>query len=806
MNHRTNLNIYLLTLIFLLGISGSALGQIIYVDDDAAPGGNGQSWATAFKYLQDALDAATSGEIWVAEGIYKPDQGGGQTSGDRFATFQLINGVGLYGGYAGYGTPNPYDYDPSAYETILSGDLNGNDIVVLNTKDLYYEETRYDNSYTVVTGTGTDETSILDGFTITGGHANRESGVGGERRGGGVFNDWNEFEVPGNPTINNCVLTGNAAWLGGGMYNYNGSSPTITNCTFIENAAIENGGAVQNAYSNPTFSNCTFISNWAYTSGGGIFNHTCNPTLTQCVFTGNVSWTSRGGGMYNYYGNPMLTDCTFSDNSARVYGGGIYNHTCSPMLTNCTFSSNLADSQGGGIRNYCAHPTLTNCIFKGNMTSNGGGMYNYDSDPTLTNCTFSDNSAGNWGGGIYNYNSSPVLTNCILWGNIDSEGEGLGETAQIHVVSGTPVVNYSCINDDDPDDEYIYPGTGNIDDDPLFVDIYDPEWVAGTEYNLRLLPGSPGIDAGDNLAVPASITTDLDGNPRFADDPDTPDTGNGTPPIVDMGAYEGPRQRFFLSTILDAISEGQTVEFTVNLAKDPLGTVQVMVGHQSGDPDIMVVFGATLTFDSSNYYIPQTVTLAAAEDSDNFSGRAFIQVSAPGIFPAVVTIFEEDNDPVISTILYVDDSAPGANTGASWADAYNELRYALNAAAANPEVQEIRVAQGIYKPAPPDGMRTDNFYLINGVTLYGGYAGYSEPNPDDRDPGNYVTILSGDLNGDDVGSLDNPSRFENSYNVVETWEVINATAVLDGFTITGGYANGPKGGDRAGSGMLNPDG
>jgi hypothetical protein len=50
--------------------------------------------------------------------------------------------------------------------------------------------------------------------------------------------------------------------------------------------------------------------------------------------------------------------------------------------------------------------------------------------------------------------------------------------------------------------------------------------------------GSPCIDAASNAEVPADVTTDLDGRPRFVDDPNTPDTGQGTPPIVDMGPYE----------------------------------------------------------------------------------------------------------------------------------------------------------------------------------------------------------------------------------------------------------------------------
>ena len=62
--------------------------------------------------------------------------------------------------------------------------------------------------------------------------------------------------------------------------------------------------------------------------------------------------------------------------------------------------------------------------------------------------------------------------------------------------------------------------------------------VGTADDDLRLPSGSPCIDAADNTAVPVGITTDLDGKPRFVDDPNTTDTGNGTAPIVDMGAYE----------------------------------------------------------------------------------------------------------------------------------------------------------------------------------------------------------------------------------------------------------------------------
>jgi len=97
----------------------------------------------------------------------------------------------------------------------------------------------------------------------------------------------------------------------------------------------------------------------------------------------------------------------------------------------------------------------------------------------------------------------------------------------------------------------------NIDADALFVRQPDPgpdgEWgTIDDDYgDLRLTSGSPSIDAADNESVPADffdldsdndtkepLPYDLDGNPRFVNDPDTTDTGNGDPPVVDMGAYE----------------------------------------------------------------------------------------------------------------------------------------------------------------------------------------------------------------------------------------------------------------------------
>jgi len=161
-------------------------------------------------------------------------------------------------------------------------------------------------------------------------------------------------------------------------------------------------------------------------------------------------------------------------------------------------------------------------------------------------------------------------------------------------------------------------------------------------------------------------------------------------------------------------------------------------------------------------------------------------------------------------IIYVDADANGANDGTRWQDAYNHLQDAIAEANSRIDVNQIWVAEGIYKPdsnsADPNGSgnRIATFGLINGVVIKGGYAGFGEPDPNARDIVVYETILSGDLNDNDVGEIEDPSRNENSYHVV-TGSQTDPNAVLDGFTITAGKANGVRSGTD-GAGMYNFEG
>jgi hypothetical protein len=188
------------------------------------------------------------------------------------------------------------------------------------------------------------------------------------------------------------------------------------------------------------------------------------------------------------------------------------NESSSPTLVDVIFSENVGD---GLVNSNSSSPTLTNVTFYRNT---GHGIYNsYSSLIILTNVTIHGN-----GGGFYSSFSTPaVLTNCILWGDVWG-----GEPSEIAYQdpNSKPIVTYSLIQGG-------YEGAGNIDLDPLFR--------RASDGNLHLGLYSPAIDAGNNdIPELAGITTDLDGNPRFVDIPWINDTGNGTPPIVDMGAYE----------------------------------------------------------------------------------------------------------------------------------------------------------------------------------------------------------------------------------------------------------------------------
>jgi hypothetical protein len=194
---------------------------------------------------------------------------------------------------------------------------------------------------------------------------------------------------------------------------------------------------------------------------------------------------------------------------------------CNPSFMRCQFIGNTA-ARAGGVEVFGnSNPTIYNCLFRANSVtgaSGGGALWvGSTSSANLRDCTIANNTSTSIGAGIQNSSSVTNVHNCIIWNNT---GPG-GATAGQQINGGPNTVSYSIVQNG-------FAGTANLSGDPLFVSATD----------LRLQATSPAIDSGNNSLVPVSVTLDLDLNPRFVDDPATSDTGVGTPPLVDRGAYE----------------------------------------------------------------------------------------------------------------------------------------------------------------------------------------------------------------------------------------------------------------------------
>ncbi len=441
----------------------------IYVDHaGTAAEPNGNSWQTAYYFLRDALLEAEYGdEIHVAapalNNKYYPDTSWAHPTGsdDRVDTFSIPNGVKVYGGFPTHGG-DPNIREPEVYVTTLSGDIN-------------VPGDPNDNSLHVVTMNNCDANTLLDGFVIESGFANKSDP---NNKGAGIFMDNSQAH------IKNCIITSNAAEMGSGIY-CTQSSSSIVNCLVRNNyAAIYGGAALYNQNSNTTVVNSKFL-------------------LNVC----NVNSSGIGGS-----------------------GGAVYNENAEPEFINCEFKCNTAIKAGGGV-------------------------YNWDSEPEFINCTFSGNIAGLYGGGMFNsdstsYSSLATIRNCVFWGNTDINP--ISEHSQIF--GYTPVVYYSCIQDEMPDDGNL-PFSGmlnfNIDNNPLFVTDPNPgpdgQWNTADDCigDTKLAFGSPCIEIGNNSYLLADIydidddddktepvPLDAAGHPRLLDN------NKDFTATVDMGAYE----------------------------------------------------------------------------------------------------------------------------------------------------------------------------------------------------------------------------------------------------------------------------
>jgi PKD repeat protein len=397
--------------------------------------------------------------------------------------FLLVTACGLQfmsvAGGATIGVPADHSTIQAAIEAAVTGDI----IVVA--PGTYTETIDFLGKGITLRSSGAPLATIIDGSASGGPVVQCVSGEGPDT------------------ILEGFTITGGDAVVGGGMLNV-GTSPTVINCIFTGNSAADRGGGMYNREGAPTVISTVFEQNTAVEMGGGMFNLRASPVVRECRFTQNNA--NKGAGMRNYINShPTVTNSVFEYNQAGEEGGGMDNRKNSnPVVTGSLFIGNSAASGGGGMHNYVGradatgNPTIINSLFASNSAPAGSAMRNNDPDPNIINTTFVDNN----GPAISSRNgSAPMLKNCIVWNNIG--GPFGGQTWDLAVITHSDI-------------EGGYPGVGNVDLDPLFVN------PAGSDY--RLTADSPLIDAGAN--DPLLPATDLDGNPRIVGG------------AVDMGAYE----------------------------------------------------------------------------------------------------------------------------------------------------------------------------------------------------------------------------------------------------------------------------
>ena len=484
----------LLAVGFIQVLASVTFAERFYVSDDASSGGDGASWETAFTFLQDALDQTVAGrgdEVWIEAGTYYPDDGANVTVGDRTASFNLVDGVVLYGGFAG-GESNIGERDWETNISLLSGEIVDGD------------ENKESWSFHVCT-TSDGSSITFDGVTVSKGNANDSYGEAGAVS-GMAFVDVFNSTFSDNSAVDGGVAL-NGAW-------------NVVNSVFDRNSATRYGGVFSGTLM--TAVDTTFSNNAAGSGGVGGGN---NWTVVRCRFLGNTASEVGGGGVVSVGGVWKVFNSVFQENSAVL--GGVSSFT-TWHTTNSVYHKNSA-TQSGGVA-YGGNWNILSCTFLENSESNISTFAN--GDYNTVNSIFWDSQ------------TAEMFANLYSFSNYDPNVDPWVEARTPETLRGTNIIRGGLASISLQMFRTADVGSGSIlDSQPLFIDMLDPDGsdnVWGTaDDGLRHDPNSPAIGQGDSeLLILDAEDLDFDSVIIESIPIDIADFTRVQEGVLDLGAYE----------------------------------------------------------------------------------------------------------------------------------------------------------------------------------------------------------------------------------------------------------------------------
>ena len=494
----------------------TAGAKVIYVKSGST--GDGSTWQNAYGSLQDAIDAAQSGdEIWIAQGVYKPEKLI-KSNKKNSKAFIFKDGVSLYGGFYGNETfkdervmqeLQPYAHAPQLflYQTVLDAD---DDV-----KDVWEREIEPGTSYRYswklenneVVGTAGNSCHVLycedeiintveiNGLTLKGANAKEWKA---KAAGGALY-------AKGNVKLTNCVIMENQAWF---------KAESMTCSDTFGGAVYIDGGA------DAEISNCEFSRNYCHSSygcgyGGAVYAK--NVKITDCVFNDCVG-LDGGGAVYNIGGtisNSLFEDCYSSAGGAVYNNEGVLEHN---EIYNCRAL------MGGGIANIgtVRHSIIAGCYADaeefGEDSGKGGGIWNEKGE--VRGCVIYNNKASAGGGVAI---KDGFVISCTIQNNslrAESDEANLKNYCQLDVIN---VINTIANPGNAAASNFVQPTsfTGNASTDEQLMEIKDADW--------HLADGSEFIDTGDTYNEMEEFT--IDGSDRVMG------------AAIDRGAYESEAKK-----------------------------------------------------------------------------------------------------------------------------------------------------------------------------------------------------------------------------------------------------------------------